>query len=729
MAVPESSAGSVVAAPRPILAPNAIRIRSVSWLLLPVLLAAYWWGTSLSDSVIFRILLARASYGIPVLLIVVASIMASSRSHTIERRFWALVAVANASLFLCEVLLAWWLVAWDPNGPPRVSWPFQAMHLVAAAAFIGALISMTRLPLSTLAARIRYGIEIAVVAGTLYAAALIFYARPAMEPAGGTIPEILAGAAYPVASALLLGGAVMNFLGLKAYKWRSWERLVIVALGVYVVGVALWPMWFVSAGAGSRNEARNILDLVQLSGHYVLLMAAVYRLTEGDEWFVRPLPPLTLTSRRWLAAITPLHALAGIAVVAVAAVSSAAEPMWLAVYAGIGGLLLVLPLARGSLLALEHSTLFHRSITDPLTGLYNHRFFHDRLDEECDAASSASQELSVIVVDIDDFETINLAHGRIAGDRLLASLASSIRSVVGPQTIVARIGGDELGLIMPNAGMPDAALVCQRVLDHVNIDPGTEFGRVTASAGIACFPEHADTSKDLFRLADCALAWAKERGKGRAVLYEPGRVPDLSPRERIEQMERSSRLASVRALAAAVDTRDPATRNHSQSVAQLATSLAAAVGLSEDHVHAISMAALMHDVGKIGIPDSILRTTSPLTAEERRRVQEHSVLGQRILVATEFNEILPWVRAHHERWDGAGYPDRLAGEEIPLEARILAICDAYDAMTSDRPYRPAMGKAAALQEIDLNIGTQFDPQLADTFIRMVCEHDAVASLP
>jgi len=196
-------------------------------------------------------------------------------------------------------------------------------------------------------------------------------------------------------------------------------------------------------------------------------------------------------------------------------------------------------------------------------------------------------------------------------------------------------------------------------------------------------------------------------------------VEALDADERIRKLEEQSELAAVRALAAAVDARDSATQYHSRNVAALAVRVAQSLELSHDTTRLLEVAALLHDVGKIGVADAILRKRGALTAVERRDIEEHPVLGERILASNRFDEILPWVRGHHERWDGTGYPDGLAGEDIPLEARILALCDAYDAMTSERPYRNALTPDAAIQELDLCIGTQFDPVLADVFIRMI----------
>jgi HD-GYP domain-containing protein (c-di-GMP phosphodiesterase class II) len=193
----------------------------------------------------------------------------------------------------------------------------------------------------------------------------------------------------------------------------------------------------------------------------------------------------------------------------------------------------------------------------------------------------------------------------------------------------------------------------------------------------------------------------------------------VDPVERLARARRRSHRATVRALAAVVDARDPATKHHSENVAELAMSLAQVLGLTESQVRIVELASQMHDVGKIGIRDDVLLKPSALTAEERVHVEEHPTLGERILMPAQLDEILPAVRHHHERWDGTGYPDRLRGIEIPIEARLLSVCDAFEAMTTTRTYRVGLSLEEAVAEIEACAGTQFDPDVAAAFARMV----------
>jgi len=250
---------------------------------------------------------------------------------------------------------------------------------------------------------------------------------------------------------------------------------------------------------------------------------------------------------------------------------------------------------------------------------------------------------------------------------------------------------------------------------------------VTGSIGVASYPDHAKDREELVRKADGAQYWAKYHGKNQVVRFDAGTVQALDADERIRRLEEQSHLGTVRALAAAVDARDPLTQYHSRNVAALAVLVARDLGMAPERVRLIEMAAVLHDIGKIGITDEILIKPGPLTEEETALVREHSALGERILASTSLDQVLPWIRHHHERWDGAGYPDGLAAVAIPLEARVLSVCDAYDAMINERPYHRALSRAEAKQELVDCMGTQFDPAVVEVFIGMLGMGEANAA--
>jgi HD-GYP domain-containing protein (c-di-GMP phosphodiesterase class II) len=240
------------------------------------------------------------------------------------------------------------------------------------------------------------------------------------------------------------------------------------------------------------------------------------------------------------------------------------------------------------------------------------------------------------------------------------------------------------------------------------------------SAGIAVYPAHGDDVESLISRSGAALAVAVSAEDGALVVFEKNRV-DPGPSTRVALARTRSRRATARVLAAVVDARDPATRLHSENVADLASALALMLDLPPERAHVLDLAAQMHDVGKIGVPDAVLLASGVLDAQQRERIAQHPVLGERILASARLDEILPAVRHHHERWDGTGYPDGLVGSDIPLEARILAVCESYESMATPHTYAECLSVDEAIEEIRRCSGTQFDPDIAAPFCRMISQ--------
>ncbi len=345
------------------------------------------------------------------------------------------------------------------------------------------------------------------------------------------------------------------------------------------------------------------------------------------------------------------------------------------------------------------------ALTDPLTGLGNHRHFHERLHHELQAARDSGDTLALCFVDIDDFKRINDTFGHPAGDRVLAQVGAQLRQ--GGEAF--RLGGDEFALILPrqdDEGALEAARAVVRRMERLDLD---HLGRMTVSAGIATFPDHASELDELIRLTDGALYWAKEHGKNRVRLARPD-VVELAQLKRLAAgPDRAARFRAASALARAVDARDTYTGSHSQRVAELSARIADRMGLSAEEVELARLAGSLHDLGKLAIPEEILRNPGPLSDPERMILERHPQIGYRMLESLGVDPIAEWVLHHHERWDGAGYPNGLAGEQIPRGARIVFVADAYDAMVSDRVYRGRMAELEALAELERCSGTQFDP--------------------
>ena len=356
--------------------------------------------------------------------------------------------------------------------------------------------------------------------------------------------------------------------------------------------------------------------------------------------------------------------------------------------------------------------------TDHLTGLANHRTFQERLAQEVTRASRHGRRFSLVLLDIDHFKRVNDDLGHQVGDAVLREAARRLASLARAGDLMARVGGDEFAWLMPESGGMEAWRAADRAREAISSEPFFDIGFLTISAGV-CDLAQAPDPGELFRLADGALYWAKQHGRDVAFLYSPEVVEVLSDAEQAERLTRLQALQSIRVLARAVDAKDRSTRQHSERVAEVAKVLAEELGWSAEDAAALRDAGLVHDVGKIAVPDAILFKPDRLTTDEFARVRAHAALGAEIVADVLSASQVAWVRGHHERWDGSGYPDRLAGDAIPVGARILTLADAWDVMTSDRPYGVPLSREDALAECRRCSGSQFWPAVVDALERVL----------
>jgi diguanylate cyclase (GGDEF)-like protein/putative nucleotidyltransferase with HDIG domain len=311
-------------------------------------------------------------------------------------------------------------------------------------------------------------------------------------------------------------------------------------------------------------------------------------------------------------------------------------------------------------------------------------------------------------VAVDDFGALELTHGFKAGDELLISVARLLASATRAHDQLGRIGHAEFGLLLPDTDAEAALPGLERLLVELELVGEGAIRAAGASMGVAAL-ERGMSAEGLLANARLALEHAQSAGGGRAVLS--------APTDAVSNPAKAPQREAVEALAVALLERDRYTGEHSEAVIEMSGAVARNLGLGAPDVERIRSAALLHDIGKVAIPDEILHKPGPLTNEEWKLMREHPVIGERILrVLPGLGSVARIVRHEHERWDGNGYPDGLAGEEIPLGSRIIIAADTYHAITSDRPYRAAKSHAAAVEELTRCAGTQFDPRVTAALI-------------
>ena len=364
-----------------------------------------------------------------------------------------------------------------------------------------------------------------------------------------------------------------------------------------------------------------------------------------------------------------------------------------------------------------YETIQKEAHMDSLTDLYNRRFFTEKFEELF--TNNLHSSVTLILINFDDFKLYNELYGSNGGDEVLILFADIIKRIIGSRGLIGRYGGKEFSICLPMCSSYEAELIINEIREQFQNESSQSF--LTFSAGICSYPSAASNAKQLITYANMAVSAAKKRGKNKTIIYSNQDAND-SNKLSFENMEALGHeyAPTIYALTAAVDAKDHYTFNHSENVSTLATQLAMAIGLDAEHVEMIRQAGLLHDIGKISIPESILTKTARLTNEEYDVMKTHvenSIAMIRHLPSLDY--VIPIATSHHERYDGKGYPRGLSGEDIPVGGRCLGVVDAFDAMVSRRPYKDPMPISDALKEIERNLGKQFDPILGRAFIDLV----------
>jgi diguanylate cyclase (GGDEF)-like protein len=584
--------------------------------------------------------------------------------------------------------------------PARILAGVAPFSLVGVAGFLAATFSFFRDPGSPTTV---LGVLAFLIASTLAE-------RFPVPVEGADANGVSLGFVFAVAALILFGWAPATFVYATAptlvavFRGSPFIRTLFNAGLFGLVGVlAGWVLSLVDAGSspgailGEVALTAGILYSVNL-----LLVTAAIAASGSELTYVK----LIRSNVKWTA--LPFTLMASTALMLV--VLWQRTPF---LFAALAGPLVAISLYQRS--AHQALNAIRLALTDPLTGLGNHRHFHERLQRELAAAEDRRTLVSLCFLDVDDFKRINDQFGHPAGDRVLSQLSSRLRQ--GGESF--RLGGDEFAVLLPGADEAQALAAAESIVGRIGQTDFGPGGPITVSVGIATYPQHGRERDSLIRLADGALYWAKENGKNQVRLARPD-VEELSEFRRVAHgRDRAARFRAAASLARAVDSRDAYTGSHSERVAQLAAQIAERLGLGQDQIELTRLAGSLHDLGKLAIPEEILRKPSGLTDAERLVLERHPQIGHRMLESLGVDPIADWVLHHHERWDGAGYPDRLAGGDIPLGARIIFVADAFDAMTSNRLYRKPISRDSALREVQRCAGSQFDPEIVQAFFAAI----------
>jgi diguanylate cyclase (GGDEF)-like protein/putative nucleotidyltransferase with HDIG domain len=384
---------------------------------------------------------------------------------------------------------------------------------------------------------------------------------------------------------------------------------------------------------------------------------------------------------------------------------------------------LVMSVANQAGVIVENAQLYSQAmtwaITDGLTRLYNHRYMHECLDKEIARGTRFGTTFSIIMLDLDFFKTYNDTYGHLAGDDVLTSIGKCIQASIRTVDMAFRYGGEEFAIILPETMTEGAYLVAERIREKIEHKVFAGRSSITASLGIATWPTDGINKEQIIISADKALYTAKGTGRNKTCAPYDFNRQALVSEEDISETQRIA-IGMIYALAATVDAKDHYTYGHSRKVSQYAVAMGQLLNLSPDNIGEIRTAGLLHDIGKIGIPDSILNKDGMLDEQEWMQIKSHPEMGVEILrYVSDLAKSLPIILNHHEHFDGSGYPAGLKGKDIPLEARLLSVADAYDAMTSLRPYHNQRTPQEAIDELKRCAGTTFDPELVEVFCKVI----------
>jgi two-component system, cell cycle response regulator len=599
--------------------------------------------------------------------------LARAALHRQDRAAWLVLGVGIVASGAGDV---WWEVAgYDQRATVPSFTPADALWLAFYPTCLAGICLLVRSRVRRLHRGLVLDAAIGALGMTAVGAALVW---GALAKAG--ITDM--GGDFPVDLANLFGDLVLigvTCAGFTVTGWRPGRALGLLGTGLLVAagadGFYLWQ--------GATNFHVDSTAITALTPASLMLV--------GFAAWARA------SSRVSVAEVEGWRTVAMSSVFAFAALVVIVVSPDQAVALGLAAATLAAAIVRMAVALADHMRLLAASrteaLTDALTGLGNRRALMLALDAEVEAASD-DEPRAVMLFDLDGFKQFNDWHGHPAGDALLKRLGDRLSAAVAPDAGAFRLGGDEFCVLAPACELKAERLREAAVGALSDVDGGFE---VSSSCGLVIVPRDASTPSSVLQLADERLYAEKARRRRFTVGHQ-----------------------ATSALVQVLQEREPGLGKELHDVAELVRHVSIAMGIGGDDLEKVVRAAELHDVGKVAVPDAILSKPGPLSESEWGYMREHTIVGDRILsAAPALEDAAKLVRASHERYDGAGYPDQLRGEEIPLGARIVAVCDAFHAMTSDRPYRPALSVREALDELDRCAGAQFDPNVVRVFAAIV----------
>ena len=631
-----------------------------------------------------------------------------------SRRFWAYLAVSSLLLLTYESIFSYRALAGLPVDGPALDW-IVPLPLAAAALFVTALVLLSRLGRSTALERTRVMLDTVLESTLTVLVVLALVIEPLLGGLGAGGEILVIGAVASTAGFFIVGWVVLNAAGYKTTPWQPWEVMVSAGLAVYGAGALLWPLYWLAAVPWQAPALAQGVSLLWMTGMGIVSVGAVHRLTDeaaGDLGF-REAQPYEPPDRAWG---MPATVIGGFLILWLWSGSAGAFPFMRDIVFSAAPVLAFVLTGRSALVLYRSERRASAALSDPISGLPTVTAFDRTAARGLEAAGRYGGSEALIVMDIDRFGEVNDARGHVQGDRVLAEVGSALRTFATRRDIAAcRTTADEFAVLATDCDGTDAFKLTMRMQIEIEAATTRVGSPCTVSAGIAVFPDHGSDAAALFAAARDALSLAKAGDRGRVLVHDPhGAASRLG-----DARGAGSYFDTIRVLARSVEGRASHTRGHGADVAGLVVRLGRRLSLDEERVGLLEIAGELHDIGFVGVPDRVLDKPGPLDGAERALVHSHPEVGARILTSLDLPDVVSWVRAHHERFDGAGYPKGTASGEIPLGARVLAVCDAYAAMTAERPYRRALTRHEAIEELGRERGKQFDPAIVDEFFFVV----------